>query len=207
MFFYVNGTTGSTRPAISIQKQSVENLIRLFLEVNLLNHVDSKRAKLESNSVSCISNHKCRLGCHRVLRRHHEYWIVNFAPSQLENEALGFVKDGWIAFEIKIKLFHEKEFDEEIKRVSGPPDRVSHQWTEPDPHELMHVEGLSLNDVFLLRCLLSAEGSRKYKVIHYTFVLNKYKYFATYEVCSARSSPYVMICFSSSSAKFLEDCC
>ena len=51
MFFYVNGTTGSTRPAISIQKQSVENLIRLFLEVNLLNHVDSKRAKLESNFV------------------------------------------------------------------------------------------------------------------------------------------------------------
>ena len=89
-------------------------------------------------------------------------------------------------FEIKIKLFDEVEFDEEIRRISRPLDRVSHQWKETDPHELMHVEGLSFNDVFLLGWSLSVEGRRDYKDISYTFVLNKYKYFATYEVCSVK---------------------
>ena len=70
---------------------------------------------------------------------------------QLEDEALGFVKDGWNMFEIKMKLFDEAEFDEEIRRISRPRERVPRRWEEPDPHELMHVEGLSLNNVFLLR--------------------------------------------------------
>ena len=188
MFFYVNGTTGSTRPTISIQKQSVENLIRLFLEVSLLNHVDSKRAKLKSNFASCVSYHTCSLGCHRVMRRDHAKGIANlFTASQLKDESLGFVKDGWTTFEIKIRLFDEKDFDEEIRRIARPLGQVSQQWEEPDPHELMHVEGLSLNDVFLLRCLLNAEGRGRDRGISYTFVLNKYKYFATYEVCSTRS--------------------
>ena len=79
-------------------------------------------------------------------------WIMTLdSTRELEDEASGFVKDGWTTFEIKIRLFDEEEFDEEIKRIARPLDRVPHQWEEPDPHELMHVEGLSLNDVFLLR--------------------------------------------------------
>ena len=86
------------------------------------------------------------------MRRAIEKWIIELSTSsQLEDEALGFVKDGWTTFEIKIKLFDEEEFDEEIRRISRPLDRVSHRWEEPDPHELLHVEGLFLNDVFLLR--------------------------------------------------------
>ena len=124
------------------------------------------------------------------MRRAIEKWIIELSTSsQLEDEALGFVNDGWTTFEIKIKLFDEKEFDEEIRRISRPLDRVPGQWKEPDPHELMHVEGLSSNDVFLPRWSLSVEGSEVDEDIPYTFVLNKYKYFATYEVCSARSSP------------------
>ena len=106
--------------------------------------------------------------------------------SQLEDEDLGFVKDGWKTFEIKIKLFDTAEFDEEMRRIARPLDRQLHRWEEPDPRELMRVEGLSLNDVYLLRWSLSAEGSGEDGDISYTFILNKYKYFATYEVCYAK---------------------
>ena len=188
MFFYANGGSGSSHPLISIQKQSAESLIRMLLEINHLRHADSERVELKSNSVSCVSHHKCSLGCHRVLRQHNEKCIFNFSISdQLQDEASGFVKDGWTTFEIKIKLFDEEEFDEEIRRISRPLDRVSHRWEEPDPHERMHVEGLFLNDVFPLRCLLNAAGRGRDRGIDYTFILNKYKYFATYEVCSTRS--------------------
>ena len=88
--------------------------------------------------------------------------------------------------EIEINLFDEREFDEEIRRISRPLDGASYRWKEPDPHELKHVEGLSFNDVFLLRWPLTAGGRRDYKGISYTFVLNKYKYFATYEVSYAK---------------------
>ena len=108
--------------------------------------------------------------------------------SQLD-EASQFVKDGWTIFEIKIKLFDEKEFDEEMRRISRHLDLRPHRWEEPDSRELMHVEGLSLHDVFLLRWSLSAEGSGKNNDIPFTFVLNKYKYFATYEVFSAKPPP------------------
>ena len=108
---------------------------------------------------------------------------------QLEEEALVFVKDGWTMFKIKIKLFDEAEFDEEIKHLPRHLDQVSHRWKEPDPHELMRVEGLSFNDVFLLQRSSSAEGRGKSREIPYKFILNKYKYFATYEVCLAKPSP------------------
>ena len=169
MFFYANGGSGSSHPLISIQKQSAESLIRMLLEINHLRHADSERVELKSNSVSCVSHNKCSLGCHRVIRFDHEKWIVNLSTSdQLKDEALGFVKDGWTTFEIKIKLFDEKEFDEEIKRIARPLGQVSRGWEEPDPHERMHVEGLFLNDVFPLRCLLNAEGRGRDSGIDYT---------------------------------------
>ena len=122
--------------------------------------------------------------------------IVALSTSrQLKDESLSFVRDGWTIFEIKIKLFDGEAFDKEVKRISRPLDRVPGQWKETDPHELMHVEGLFLNDFFLLRCSLNAEGRGQDRGVPYTFVLNKYKYFATYEVCSARSLP-PLICFS-----------
>ena len=68
--------------------------------------------------------------------------------SQLQDESLGFVKDGWTTFEIEIKLFDEKEFDEKIKRIARPLNRLPDRWEEPDPHQLMHVEGLSLTASF-----------------------------------------------------------
>ena len=78
--------------------------------------------------------------------------IVALSTSrQLKDEPLSFVKDGWTMFEIKIKLFDGEAFDKEVKRISRPLDRVPGQWKETDPHELMHVEGLSSNDAFLLR--------------------------------------------------------
>ena len=70
-------------------------------------------------------------------------------PGQLEDETLGFVRDGWTMFEIQMKLFDEREFDEEMRRISRPLDGASYRWEEPDPHELMHVEGLSSNNVLL----------------------------------------------------------
>ena len=109
-------------------------------------------------------------------------------PRQLD-EASEFVSDGWMIFEIKMKLFDEREFDEEMRRISRHLDRGPHRWEEPDPHALMHVEGMSLNDVLLLRRPLRAEGSGEDNGFAYTFVLNKYKYYATYEVCSAKPSP------------------
>ena len=81
----------------------------------------------------------------------------------------------------------EEKFDEEIRRISRP---LPCRWKQPDPHELMHVEGLSLNSVFLLQWSLSVDGSGEDKaIIPYTFILNKYKYYATYEVCFANSLP------------------
>ena len=129
-------------------------------------------------------------------------------PNQLEDEALGFVKDGWTMFEIKIKLFDEAEFDEEIRRISRPRQQVAARWNDPDPHELMHVEGLSFNDVFLLRWSLSVEGSGDSGGILYTFILKKCKYFATYEVCSVKPSllrrdPFLLF----RSVKCLKNCC
>ena len=117
--------------------------MRMFLEINHLRHADSMRVGLISNFLSCVSHNKCSLGCHRVIRRDHEMWIVDLSTSQLKDESLGFVKDGWTTFEIKIRLFDEKDFDEEIRCISRPLGQVSQQWEEPDPHELMHVEGLS----------------------------------------------------------------
>ena len=131
-------------------------------------------------------------------------WIVELStPSQLEDEDLGFVKDGWTMVEIQIRLFDEREFDEEIRRISRPLDRVPRGWKEPDPRELMHVEGLSFNDVFLLRWPLTAEGGGEDRGIPYTFILNRYKYFATYEVSSAKDHHLrcVIICFSSLTVK------
>ena len=129
-------------------------------------------------------------------------------PSQLD-EASEFVSDGWMIFEIKIKLFDEKEFDEEMRRISRHLDREPHRWEEPDSRELMHVEGLSLNDYFLLRWSLSAEGSGQSGGIPYTFVLNKYKYYATYEVCSAKPSPLLHrdLCLLLNSVEYLEVFC
>ena len=84
-----------------------------------------------------------------MLRREDEVGIVWMSPSRrLIKEALSFVEDGWGMFEIKIKLFDGKEFDEEIKYVRRPLDRVRHRWKEPDPHELMHVEGLPSKSFF-----------------------------------------------------------
>ena len=188
---YANGLDGSSSPFLSIQKQSTEKLIRMFLEISLLHSADSQKVRLKSNSAPLVFRiTSCSLGCHRVIRRNHEIGIVELStPRQLENEALGFVKDGWTMFEIKIKLFDEAEFDEEIRRISRPLDRMSNRWKEPNPDELMHVEGLSLNNVFLLRWSLSVDGRGEYKKTPYTFVLNKYKYFATYEVCPAKLSP------------------
>ena len=129
-------------------------------------------------------------------------------PSQLKDEALGFVKDGWTLFEIKIKLFDEAEFDEKIRRISGLRHRLPRQWKEADSGELLHVEGLSLNNIFLLQRSLSVDGSGQYGDIPYTFVLNKYKYFATYEVCSVKQSllrrdPFLLF----RSVKCLKNCC
>ena len=81
-------------------------------------------------------------------------WLLHLSlKRQLEDEALGFVKDGWTMFEIKIKLFNEAEFDEEIMRVPRRLNQSPRRWEEPDPHELMQVEGLSSINVFLHQCL------------------------------------------------------
>ena len=142
VLFYANGETGSSNPVISIQKQSIENIIRVFLEVNLLHHVDSQRVQLKSNFVCCVSHLKCTLGCHRVIRRDIEREVdLLLTSSQLEDEALGLVKDGWTMFEIQIKLFNVAEFDREMKRISRPLDRQPRRWKGPDPHELMHLDG------------------------------------------------------------------
>ena len=56
MFFYPNGISGSSLPIVSVQKQSTEKLIRMFLEIKLLNLVyDSEKVRLKSNIVSCVS--------------------------------------------------------------------------------------------------------------------------------------------------------
>ena len=146
--------------------------------------------------LACIKEYS--LGCHHVIRQNDEREIVDLStPRPLDNEGLGFVKDGWTVFEIKITLFDEAEFDEEIRRISRPRERVPCRWKEPDPRELMRVEGLSSNDVYLLlRWSLSAEGSGEDDGIPYTSVLNKYKYYATYEVSSAKHHLFCVVIFS-----------
>ena len=58
------------------------------------------------------------------------------------DEALGFVKDGWIVFDIKITVFvEEQKFNEEIAHAPRPPDAVCYPWRNPDPNEMMVVEG------------------------------------------------------------------
>ena len=63
-------------------------------------------------------------------------------------------------FEIKIKLFDEAEFDEEIKHLPRHLDQVSHRWKEPDPHELMHVEG-SLKRCLSASKVIECRGKRR----------------------------------------------
>ena len=190
VFFYANGKTGSSVPVITIQKQSAEDLVRMFLEIDLVRHVDSDRIRMTSDFVSYVSLvDRCSLGSHRVIRWNQELCADGpFTLSHLKDEALELVKDGWTIFEIKIKLFNEAEFDEEMRRISRHLDRGHQRWEGPSPHALMHVEGLSLNDTLLLRWYLSAEGSGEDNGFAYTFILNKYKYFATYEVRSVKLS-------------------
>ena len=118
--FYANGLDGSSIPFVSIQKQSTEKVIRLLTKVDFFHQIDSKRVRLISNFASYFRIARCSLGCHRVIRRNDELGIVELSTlGQLEDEALGFVRDGWTMFEIEIKLFDEREFDEAHVKTSG----------------------------------------------------------------------------------------
>ena len=58
------------------------------------------------------------------------------------DEALGFIKNGWIVFDIKITVFAEEhKFNKEISHAPRPPAAVCFPWRNPDPNEMMVVEG------------------------------------------------------------------
>ena len=55
MFFYAKGHISWGTPLVYIKEQGTKDLVRLFVEVDLVRHDDSSRARLKSNFVSCAS--------------------------------------------------------------------------------------------------------------------------------------------------------
>ena len=57
---------------------------------------------------------------------------VPFTAADLEDESLGFVKEGWMTIEIKTTLFDEQEFNKEIAYVPKSLDQAPCTWKESD---------------------------------------------------------------------------
>ena len=79
---------------------------------------------------------------------------------QLENEALGFVQNGWTTLNIKISLFSEEGFGEDIACRTQQPEHVPPSWPPSKAGELMQVEGSPLFDISLASFREKREADR-----------------------------------------------
>ena len=69
---------------------------------------------------------------------------------QMENEALGFVRNGWTIFNLKISLFDEEGRGEGMACLTQQLEQeVPPSWPPSEAGELMHVEGLPFFDISL----------------------------------------------------------
>ena len=68
-----------------------------------------------------------------MIRGHAEGWLaVLFTGADLKDEALGYIKEGWVTIEIEIELFDEREFNKKITDVPKSPAQAPCTWDEPD---------------------------------------------------------------------------
>ena len=132
-FCYPNGLTGSSSSVILI-KNTKKELIRGLFTIRAEHCNDSARDRTKSKSITFLPGIEMyRTGCYRVIRGYDRRWVaVKFSRAELDNIALGFVKEGWATIEIKITLFEEREFDKKIAYVPKPLNQVPSTWGEPD---------------------------------------------------------------------------
>ena len=151
MLLYPNGLTGSSSPVISIKNLKAERVLGHF-NIRAVHCNHSERDCVESKLIAFPAPiEMCTTGCHRVIRGHAERWLaVPLTRIELEDEALGFVEEGWVTLGIKITLFDEREFDEELAYVPRYLDQVPCTWKEPDRDKRIRVEGTLLARVFVL---------------------------------------------------------
>ena len=192
VFLYANGESGYGYPVVVIQKQSTEEFIRLSIRIDypLMDGPGRVGCRSSLSVASWIT--KFGLERYSVLRRNDETSRLFVGPYFNQCEI-----DDWWRFRITMRLFDEADFAEKIRLVPRPR-QTPISWKEPDPNEPMRIEGLFLDDPLLFRWSLSAGAIKENgRIGHHTYVLNKHKYFATYEVCFAKHLLFCMvICIS-----------
>ena len=68
----------------------------------------------------------------------------------LEDELVGFVRDGWVFLEIQITQLTEQEFSTVVSAVSPLSNKMLSSTQLPVLDDLMHVEGTPVHDTILM---------------------------------------------------------